>query len=381
MPWSNNSGGPWGGGPSGGGGKNPWGAPPPGRGPGGGGNGGGGPQPPNLDELFRQSQERLKRTFGGGGGSGGGMSGKALFGIGALVALAIWIYASIFQVEQNEKAVVLTFGEYSSTKGPGLNFAFWPFQTHQTIATTTDRLLGIGDARTASQRRGGRDSGLMLTGDENVVDVEFEIAWDIADPKNYLFNLASPNETIEAVSEASIREVIGQSQIDPVLQRDQVITQRIKSLIQNTMDGYRSGVNIERVNFVSVSPPKPVIDSFDNVTKATQKNQQLKLDADGYRFQKLADARGEAAQIAEDAAGYALRVENGARGEAARFESIYEEYKKAPEVTRKRLYLETMERVFSDINKVILDENGGGASGVVPYLPLNELRTGGGNSQ
>lgn len=391
MPWSNNSGGPWGGGGSSGGGgngKGPWGSGPQGgggRGPGSGG--GGGQQPPDLDELFRQGQERFRRAVsrrggpnGGGGGGGEPLPGKVLAGIGIILLVGTWLYASVFQVETNERAIVLTLGEYSPPpRSPGLNMAFWPIQTHETLQVTDERSVDIGVDSTRVSRRGvvPRDEGLMLTGDENVVDVNFQIVWNISDPSAYLFNLALPEQTIEAVAEASIREVIGKSEIQPVLNRDAVITQQVRDLIQTTLDGYQSGVNVIRVNFVSVAPPAQVVEAFDDVTKAAQEQEALQLQAEGYSRQKLADARGESAQLLENADGYTARVVKDAEGEAARFKAIQEEYAKAPDVTRQRLYLETMERVLGGIDKIILDDSiaggGGGGSGVVPYLPLNEL--------
>jgi len=387
MPWSNNSGGPWGGGGSSGGGggggngKGPWGSGP--QGGGGRGPGGGGQQPPDLDELFRQGQERFRRAVSRGGGGGGGegqpLPGKVLAGIAIIAAVGLWLYASVFQVETNEKAIVLTLGKYSEPpRSPGLNMAYWPIQTHETLQVTDERNVSIGVNSVRSNRRGAvpRDEGLMLTGDENVVDVNFQIDWNIINPADYLFNLAAPEQTIEAVSEASIREVIGRSEIQPVLNRDGIITSQVQTLIQTTLDGYKAGVNVIRVNFVSVAPPALVVEAFDDVTKAAQEQEALQLQAEGYSRQKLADARGESAQLLENADGYTARVVKDAEGEAARFKAIYEEYAKAPEVTRQRLYLETMERVMGGIDKIILDESvggGGGGSGVVPYLPLNEL--------
>lgn len=384
MPWSNNSGGPWGGGGSSGGGgngggKSPWGSGPSGGGGRGPGGGGGGNQPPELDELFRQGQERFRRAMNRTGGPGGGspLPKKALVAIGAIAVFGLWLAASVFQVETNEKAIVLTMGEYSPPpRSPGLNMAFWPIQTHETLQVTDERSVDIGanDVRTT---RGSirRDEGLMLTGDENVVDVNFQINWNISGPANYLFNLALPEQTIEAVSEASIREVIGRSEIQPVLNRDAIITDQVARLIQDTLDGYESGVQIIRVNFVSVAPPETVVEAFDDVTKAAQEQEALQLQAEGYSRQKLADARGESAQLLENAAGYTARVVKDAEGEAARFKAIQEEYAKAPDVTRQRLYLETMERVLGGIDKIILDPSvgGSGGNGVVPYLPLNEI--------
>lgn len=392
MPWNNNSGGPWGDGNGSGDGGNPWGQRP-NEGGGGGNNRGSGGQPPDLDELFRQGQERFKKVLGGGGGGGngggggfgGGLPFKALAGIVAIAALAVWLFASLFTVQTNERAIVLTLGEYSAPpRGPGLNLAYWPIQTYEIVDVSTQRQVTIGASEVRVRGRSqSRNEGLMLTGDENVVDVNFQIDWNITDPAAFLFNLVEPESTIEAVSEASIREVIGNSEIQPVLNRDGIITNEVAALVQGTLDGYETGVNIIRVNFVQVQPPELVEDAFDDVTRATQEQEQKQLAARGYARQKLAEARGEAAQLVENAQGYTARVVKDAEGEAARFKSIQTEYAKAPAVTRQRLYLETMERVLGGIDKVILDSSitggggSGGGSGVVPYLPLNELRKGG----
>jgi membrane protease subunit HflK len=229
--------------------------------------------------------------------------------------------------------------------------------------------LGVG--------RQGADDGLMLTTDENIVDIDFEVVWNINDPALFLFNLAEPSETIRAVSEAAMREVISQSELAPILNRDrELIATRVQELIQQTLDQYDSGVNIIRLNLDKADPPQDVIDAFREVQAAEQERDRLERQADAYANRVLAGARGEAAQILEEAEGYRARVVNEAQGEAARFTSVLEEYAKAPEVTRKRLYIETMERVLGDVDKVILDQSGAapGGQGVVPYLPLNELR-------
>jgi membrane protease subunit HflK len=216
----------------------------------------------------------------------------------------------------------------------------------------------------------------MLTGDENIVDIDFQVVWNISDPSKYLFNLAQPEMTIRAVSESAMREVIARSQLKPILSRDRaVISQDVEELIQSTLDSYESGVNILRVNFDRADPPREVIDSFRDVQAAEQDRDTEEKRAEAYANQKLAGARGQVAEILQNAEAYRARVVNEARGQASRFESIYEQYAQAPDVTRKRLYLETIERVLGDVNKVIIDEDvGAQGQGVVPYLPLNELR-------
>ncbi len=374
-----NSGGPWGGGGNSGGngGRDP-------RDP----NRGGrrpeseGPQVPEIDELMRKGQEQLRVLMGGGGGrggrsngSGGGSSGPMLTRgtvvIGAIAAIVLWGLASFYTVRPEEQSVELFLGEFSSVGDPGLNFAPWPLVTAEVLPVTREQTEDIG------ARSGGRGSeGLMLTTDENIIDIEFQVVWNISDPAKFLFNLAEQEETIRAVSESAMREVIARSELAPILNRDrQVIADETQALIQKTLDDYDSGVNIVRLNLDKADPPREVIQSFLDVQAAEQERDRLERQADAYANRVLAGARGEAAQMLEQAEGYRAQVVNEAAGEAARFTSVLEEYAKAPDVTRKRLYLETMEEVLGRVDKIILDENGqNGGQGVVPYLPLNELR-------
>jgi membrane protease subunit HflK len=378
-----NNGGPWGGGGSSGGGGNR----------GNNGDGGGGRRPddqqiPEIDELVKKGQEQLRVLMGGRGGQGGGRgtgggspSGPQITGgtlaLGALVAAGLWAFSSFYTVKPEEKSVELFLGEYWKTGEPGLNFAPWPLVTREVIPVRVEQTENIGTGSS------GATAGLMLTGDENIIDVDFQVVWNIADPARYLFNLADPKSTINAVSESAMREIIAQSELAPILNRDRgVIRDRLQELIQATLDSYDSGVNIVRVNFDGADPPEPVKDAFREVQSAGQERDRLEKQADAYANRKLAAARGQSAQTLEEAEAYRAQVVNQASGEAARFTSVLEEYEKAPEVTRKRLYIETMEDVFSRVDKIILDEPGGNGQGVVPYLPLNELRktnTGGNN--
>jgi membrane protease subunit HflK len=256
-----------------------------------------------------------------------------------------------------------------STKGPGLNFAPWPVIRAEVLPVTTERTIEIGTSRS------GEDAGLMLTGDENIVDIDFQVVWNIRDPKEFLFNLADPNATIEAVSESAMREIIAQSQLAPILNRNRgAIADRLTELIQSTLDSYDSGVQLVRVNFDKADPPEPVIASFRKVQDAEQQRDQLQNIADAYANTVVAQARGDAAQVLEQAEGYRAQVVNQAEGEASRFSAVLAEYQKAPEVTRKRIYLETMEGILGGVDIILLDENAGGSQGVVPFLPLNELR-------
>ena len=368
-----NSGGPWGG--NGSGNNRPTGNNDDDRGnrrP----SGQSGQVPPEVEEMLRAGQERFRVLMGGGNGGSGGSGGqgsggpesiRGMLGLGALLAIGLWAFSSFYTVKPEEKSVELFLGEFNSVGNPGLNFAPWPLVTYEVLPVTREQTesIGIGGR--------GSDAGLMLTGDENIVDIDFEVVWNINDPSQYLFNLRDPQQTIRAVSESAMREIIAQSELAPILNRDRgVIAVRLQELIQSTLDSYESGINIVRVNFDRADPPEQVIDAFREVQAAEQERDRLEKQADAYANRVLAQARGEAAQALETAEAYRAQVVNGATGEASRFGAILNEYRKAPEVTRKRMYLETMEEVLGRVDKVIIDENGG--SGVVPYLPLNELR-------
>ncbi|OED49183.1 FtsH protease activity modulator HflK [Leisingera sp. S232] len=378
-----NSGGPWGGGGSSGGGGN--------RGNNGGNNGGGrkpeDPQIPEIDELVKKGQEQLRVLMGGRGGSGGGRGGrggsgggapmftKGTLGLAVIAGAVLWGFASFYTVKPEEQSVELFLGEYSSTGQPGLNFAPWPLVTKEILPVTREQTedIGVGGGRSS-------DAGLMLTGDENIVDIDFQVVWNISDPAKFLFNLRDARTTIRAVSESAMREIIAQSELAPILNRDRgSIASRLQELIQFTLDDYDSGINIIRVNFDKADPPASVIAAFRDVQAAEQERDRRQNEADAYANNALAEARGQAAELLEKAEGYRAQVVNEAQGEASRFSAVLTEYQKAPEVTRKRLYLETMEEVLGRVDKIILDEQSGEGQGVVPYLPLNELRRGGSN--
>lgn len=373
-----NNGGPWGGGgnrPTGGGS--------------GGGNGGGrrpgpggeGPQIPEIDELVRKGQERLKVLMGGRGGFGGGRGTgdgggprltRGTIGAGALAVFALWVFSSLYTVRPEEQSVELFLGKFSSIGEPGLNFAPWPLVTAEVIPVTREQSETIGDGR------GAFEGGLMLTTDANIVDIEFQVVWNIADPAMFLFNLADPQATVRSVAESAMREIIAQSNLSPILNRDRgLIESSAQELIQTTLRNYDSGINIIRVNLDQADPPEEVIDSFREVQAAEQERDRLQRQADAYANRVLAGARGEAAQILEEAEAYRAQTINAAQGDASRFSAVLTEYSQAPDVTRQRLYLQTMETVLGEIDKVILDggsDGTTGANGVVPYLPLNELR-------
>ncbi|MFM7654507.1 MAG: FtsH protease activity modulator HflK [Paracoccaceae bacterium] len=345
-----------------------------------------GPQIPEIDELVRKGQEQLRVLMGGGGGkrpqgpggSGGGAGGQGpnLFSkqglvLGAFAAVALWGYASFYTVKPEEQSVELFLGEFSAIGNPGLNFAPWPLVSAEIVQVTGERTTEVG-----SGAGGEMDTGLMLTRDQNIVDMEFQVVWNIEDASKYLFNLADPNDTIRAVSESAMRDIIARSELAPVLNRDRGrISSDLLAQVQSTLDTYDAGINVVRVNLAKADPPREVIDAFREVQAAQQERDRLEKEADAYANRVTAGARGQAAQLLEEAEAYRAQVVNTAQGEASRFLSVYAEYVKAPDVTRKRMYLETMERVLGGMNKVILDgvTSGEGGQGVVPFLPLNEL--------
>ena len=405
-----NTGGPWGGGGNSGGGNQGGGNN--GGDQGGGNNGGnrgnrgGGDKPPipEIDELVKKGQEQLRvlmggggRSGGSGGGSGDGPSGPALtrgtIGIGVLVAAAAWLFASTYTVRPEQQSIELFLGKFSGIGTEGLNFAPWPVVTAEVFDVTTNRTETLGVSRSQ-----GDNDGLMLTTDENIVDIDFQVVWNIKDAEQFKFSLRDPEASVRAISESAMREVIAQSELAPILNRDRgLVEEQVKELIQTTLDNRNTGINVLRVNVNKVDPPSrtvsvtaangavsqvSVVDAFRDVQAAEQERDRLERQADAYANQKTAEARGESAKLLEAAEGYRAREVNGAIGEASRFEAVLTEYTAAPEVTRKRLYLETMEKVFGGVDKIILETQQGanGGQGVVPYLPLNELRRSGGNN-
>ena len=371
---ANNNGGPWGGGSKGGsGGGDNRGGPP--RRP-----GGEGPQIPEIDEIVRKGQEQLRVLMGGRGGRGNGTGDGGGEGpwfsrgtviIGLLVVLGIWLFNSLYTVRPEERSVELFLGEFYATGEPGLNFAPWPLITAEVVNVTSERTETIG-GRTGT----AREEGLMLTTDANVVDIEFQVVWNVNDPARLLFNIRDPQLTVEAVSESVMREIIAASNLSPILNRDRgIIADTAFQNIQATLDDYESGINIVRVNLDRADPPPEVIDAFREVQAAEQERDRLQRQADAYANRVLAEARGEAAQRLEQAEGYRAQVVNEAIGEASRFIAVAQEFNNAPEVTQRRLYLETIERTLGEIDKVILDDVGGSnGQGVLPFLPLNDLQ-------
>ncbi|WP_333822703.1 FtsH protease activity modulator HflK [Pinisolibacter sp.] len=371
MPWSNqNGGGGWKGG-----GGGPWGQPP--RGPSGGGN-----QPPDLEELLRRSQEKLKDWLPGGGGSGGGggiagLGGKGL-ALVAVGAVALWLLTGFYRVEPDELGVELVLGRVTSQTTPGLNYNVpYPLGQVYTPKVLAVREISVGQ-RDFDTARGvpGRDipdESLMLTGDENMVDVSFKVQWNVKDAAAFLFNIQYPEATVKAVAESAMREIIGKNSIEMILTENQRrIENDVRVLMQKTLDDYKSGVEVRLVNMYRVNPPTQVIDAFRDVQAARIDAERLQNEAQTYANRIVPEARGQAAAITAQAQAYRQRTVEEARGQADRFAKVLEEYKHAPEVTRERLYLETMERVLGGVDKVLVDQ-GRGEGGIQPYLPLDQL--------
>jgi len=334
-----------------------------------------GGQIPEIEEIMKKGSESLRVLMGGRGGNGRPTGGRTppgplttggTIGLGALAAAALWAWASFYTVQQNERSIELLFGKYYATGNPGLNFAPWPVINAVVIPVTDERTVDIGTGR-----GGEMDSGLMLTRDQNIVDIEFQVVWNVSDPSRYLFNIKDPEDTIRAVSESAMRDIIARSELAPILNRDRgAIAADLRQAVQGTLDSYAAGINVVRVNFNRADPPREVIASFRDVQAAQQERDKLEKEADAYANQVTAGARGQAAQLAQQAEAYRAQVINDAQGQAARFTSVYEEYVKAPEVTKRRMFYETMGQTLGGVNKVVID----GQSGAVPYLPLDQLR-------
>lgn len=362
MPWNNQNGGGW----QSGGGRGPW-----GQGP----NGGrGGPQPPDLEDLLKRGQDRFKSVLPGNIGGGGIII--------LLVALVgVWMLTGIYRVGVEEVGVVTRFGKFpgelQGIKQPGLHYHWpYPIENVRTVKVLAQNQFDVGfeKGRTSRTQRDVAAESLMLTGDENIVDLDFSVFWRIKRADQYLFNIQNPQTTIKAVAESIMREVVGRSERQAIQTENRIQVQaEVQKLLQETLDSYEAGIEIAEVQLQAVNPPEQVIDAFRDVQAAKLDLERLKNQAETYQNRVIPEARGEAEKILQQAQAYKQQTIAEAQGEAQRFISIYDEYKLAKDVTRQRMFLETMEKVFGDMNKVVVDDSGGG-SGVVPYLPLPELQ-------
>ena len=355
MSWQNNGGdrGPWGQGPKKGGG---------------GGNG-----PPDIDELIRKGQDKFKNAFGGGnggsGGSGESLGGGKSFSIIFLVLAGIWLYMSTYIVDTDEQAIELRFGKWTETNDPGLHFHFVPFEEVILTKVTAVNVIQIGFGNTVV----GQKERQMLTGDENIVDAPFSVLWRIKDPAAFHFNLRDREVSIKSIAESAMREVVAKTNVENVMTNNKNgIELEVQQITQDILNGYVAGIEITQVKMEDVKPPAEISDAFNDVQKAeADRDRSISL-AQLEQNKIVPQARGEAAKMLQQAEAYKSKEIAEAEGETSRFEAILSEYSKAKDVTRRRIYLDTMQQVLSGTNKVVIDGDGG--SGVVPYLPLTELQ-------
>lgn len=363
MPWNDNKGGGGGWTPGGGGGRGPW-----GQGPNGGGRG---PniRPPDLDEVLRRGREWLKRMFPNQ--SPGGI----VFVFGGAFLLALWIWTGVYVVQPAEQGIVLRFGAFVDKLAPGLHVRFpYPIETVLRPNVEKENQINVGFRSDPDSRAAGADmpaESMMLTGDENIVDIDFAVFWKVSDAERYLFEVSKVDDTIKAVAESAMREAVGQARIDSIQTEGRAEVQdKVRKLMQATLDSYKAGVTITRVTLLKVDPPGQVIDAFRDVKAARQDQEKKRNEAQRYANTIVPQARGDAAKIEQDAEAFKSQAVTEAQGEALRFLSILEQYKNSRDVTRERMYLETMQKVLGNTNKVIIENK----SGVVQYLPLPELR-------
>jgi len=357
-------------------GGSPWGAPPGGKN----GSGRGGQRPPNIDEVIEKIQKLIDK-FIPGGKSGG--TKPIIFGL--ILLIVIWAFSGLYRVLPDEQGVVLRFGKFVSTTQPGLNYHIpYPIETVLTPKVTKVNRIDVGFRAASDSGRTSAigdvpEESLMLTGDENIVNIDFSVFWVIKDAGNFLFRIQSPVETVKAASETAMREVIAKSQLQPILTKGRSIIEiEVQEIIQSILDEYESGIQITQVQTQKADPPDQVIDAFRDVQAARADMERSKNEAEAYANDVIPRARGDAAKILQEAEAYKKQVVAAAEGEASRFVAIYSEYEKAKTVTQERMYLETMEKVLADIDKVIIDRKAGG---VDPYLPLPELSKKGSNTQ
>ncbi len=346
--------------PQGGGGQGPW-----GRGP-------QSPQPPDIEELLRRGQDRFKKILPGGFGPSKG------FILIVVAAIVIWLASGLYRVQPGEQGVELLFGKFVKVTPPGLNY--WPpapiGQVFKPNVERTNQLnvgfRGAGDVGRGTGVRDVPQESLMITGDQNIIDVDFVVQWRIKNAADFLFNIRNPETTVKLAAESAIREIIGQNTLqDALTTRRQEIDQRTKELLQSILDSYGAGVFVVEIKQQKVDPPSEVIDAFNDVQRAKQDQERSVNEAVTYSNGIVPRAKGEASRLTLAATAYKEQIVKEAEGEAQRFLSVYEAYKTGKEVTIERLYLERMQEVLKKVNKVILDDNG---QGVVPYLPLPEIQ-------
>ncbi|HXJ09878.1 MAG TPA: FtsH protease activity modulator HflK [Burkholderiales bacterium] len=350
-----------------------------------GGPGGGNQGPPDLDELWRNFNRRLGELFGRRRGAeppgGGGGPTAQQFGGGAmllvLLVLAVWLASGFYIVDAASRGVVLTFGRYAEETKPGLRWRLpWPIQRHELVNLSSVRTLEVGyrnNVRTKVLKE-----SLMLTDDENIVDLQFAVQYTVKDPRDYVFNVRRPDESAQQIAETAMREVIGKSKMDGILYETQVeVGREAAKLMQQIHDRYGTGIAISAVTVQNAQPPEQVQAAFDDAVKANQDRERQKNEGQAYANDVIPRARGTASRLMQESEGYKQRVIANAEGEASRFKQVLAEYAKAPAVTRERIYLQTIQEVLSSTNKIVMDYRG---SGNLLYLPLDKLMQGGAGS-
>jgi len=353
MPWSDQN-------PQ----NNPWGNKP-------------GQKPPDLDEVIRRLQQRLSGMFGGGGSGAGGVKGpsKGVMMGGVVIALLLWVASGIYVVAADEEAVVLRFGKFVATEGPGLNWHLpYPVESVEKVPVTRVQRLEVGFRTLPGQRaRKINQESLMLTKDENIVDVSFIVQYKVKDVSEYVFNVAHITKAVRDATESAIREVIGRTLIDDVLTTKKAAAEvEVENLVQSILNGYKAGILVTAVKLQNAQPPERVIKEFKDVASAREDRARAKNIAQAYANDILPKARGQAKKIVLDAEGYAGAVVDRAEGESKRFVALLVAYRSAPDITRKRLYLEAMQDILSKVDKIIVDKSVAGK--VLPYLPLDSMR-------
>jgi len=369
MIWHSEGGGPWGTGPRGGG---PWGGGGRGNGP----SGPRGPQPPNFEEILRRGQDSFRRLLPGGFGFGTG-AGVAFI---VLAIIVLWLASGFYRILPDEVGVVLRFGAYNRTTQPGLNYHLpAPIETVLKPSVTRINRTEIGFRSAGEEVRAGtsRDlpqEALMLTGDENIVDINFTVFWLIKDAQAYLFDIRNPEGTVKSAAESAMREIVGETPIAQALAEGRgKIEADTQHLLQGILDAYGAGIQVTQVQLAKVDPPAPVIESFRDVQRALADKEKLRNEAESYRNDIVPRARGDAARIKQEAEAYLAEIVARSTGDADRFTAVYQAYKVAQDVTIQRLYIETMEEILKNSNKIIIDKAAEGQSGVLPYLPLPNL--------
>tara|TARA_A100000171_G_scaffold52843_1_gene73567 strand:- start:2344 stop:3462 length:1119 start_codon:yes stop_codon:yes gene_type:complete len=361
MAWNDQGGGPWGQRP----GKN--------------GGGNGGQTPPDLEEILKKSQDNIKRFFPGGG-KGGGKSQGGRGGFLAIlgVVAALWMASGFYIVDEGSQGAVLRFGEWVKTTDPGIHYHL-PVPVERVIITRVAEIRSIESGvavRAAVALKSDNSDSLMLTGDENIVSVQFTVHWFIKDLPKFLFKVDNPGEAVRLAAESAVREIVAQTPIAEVLTSARgKISDDAQKLLQKMLDEYQAGIQIQRIQLKRSDPPAQVIDPFRDVQRARADKESMINEGRAYSNSIVPKARGEAARLIQNAEAYKKAVVDKALGEAARFKSVYAAYRLAPAVTKKRMKIDAMERVLSGTQKILLDGKAGASQGVLPYLPLSALKS------